>query len=177
MVEEDSELKKLLDRITKKIISKSKGGKVMEVYRTKIVKVDSPHGIYRYDRTLREWILIDRDGDGFKPYKDGYYILYFDNTKCAACRIYDLFWYPFIETIGKDLEGIEYVIILCEWFAKKCNSRSASNTFREFDIHASPSTAFIEVRGNKIIKKEIVRGVLKIEDLVNKTMEFTGIKI
>jgi len=177
MVEEDSELKKLLDKITWKIIGKSKGGKTMEVYRTKIVKVDSPHGIYRYDRTSREWVLIDKDGDGFKPYKDGFYIVYFDNTKCAACRIYDLFWYPFIETIGKDLEGIEYIIVLCEWFAKQCKSRSASNTFKEFDVHASPTTAFIEVRNLKIVRKELVRGVMKTEELINKTMEFTGIKI
>lgn len=177
MIEEDSELKRLLDKITWRIVSKRKGEKPLKVYRVKVVKVDSPHGIYRYDRSSREWVLVDRDGDGFKPYKDGYYIIYFDNTKCAACRIYDLFWYPFVETIGRNLEGIEYIIVLCEWFARKCSSKSASNTFRKFEVHASPTTAFIEVRDLRIKRKELARGVLKIEDLINKTMEFTGIKI
>ncbi len=176
-MEEDKELRRLLDKITIKLISRSRSGKTMETYRAKLVKTDSPHGIYRYDRSLREWVLIDRDGDGFKPYRDGYYIIYFDNTKCPACRLYDLFWYPFIETIGRELEGVEYIIVLCEWFARQCDSRAASNTFKKYGIRASPTTVFLEVRGGSIARKEFVRGVMKIEDLVNKTMEFTGIKI
>ncbi len=172
----DKELETILSKIARRIaMRRSSVGKVG--YRTKTVKPESPHGIYRYDKASREWILVDRDGEGFKPTGDGYYIVYFDNTKCPACRLYDLFWYPFVETVGRGLEGVEFIIVLCEWFARRCDSRAASNTFREYNIVASPTTAFLEVRGGMVKRKELVRGVMRLEELIEKTMEFTGIKI
>ncbi len=174
--EKNEELRDILEKVAEKIIKKTID-KPKKVYRTKIVDVDSPHGIYKYERSTREWILIDTDSDGFKPYKDGYYVIYFDNAKCPACRIYDLFWYPFIETIGRNLSNVEFIIVLCEWFARQCRSRAASNTFKKFEVIASPTTALIEVKNNNIVREEKIRGVVKIDELAKKVLEFIGIEM
>ncbi len=171
----DRELESLLDRVAKKILEKKEGEQIL--YRTKIVGVDSPHGIYRYNRSTREWVMYERDGECFKPYSDGYYVIYFDNTKCPACRIYDLFWYPFVETIGRNLGNVEFIIILCEWFARKCESKAASNSFKKFEIIASPTTVLLEARNGEITRQEMLRGIKKIDELLKSILQFTGIKI
>ncbi|MCS7128368.1 MAG: hypothetical protein N3E36_04215 [Sulfolobales archaeon] len=171
MAEED--IRGLLERVYEKIARE----KEHKPYRTKLVKADSPHGIYFFDKKLKEWALVKRDGGPISFEKDGFYVIYFDNAKCPACRIYDLFWYPFVETVGVNLESVEFIIVYCEWFARNCQSEAAASSFKEYEVKASPTTAFIEVRNGGVLKKELKSGVMRIEELAKKVVELTGIKL
>ncbi|MEM2528393.1 MAG: hypothetical protein QXG40_03245, partial [Ignisphaera sp.] len=58
---------------------------------TLVKRVDEkcPHGIYEYSAEHSMWRFIKSDGEYFKPDSKGVYVIYFDNTKCSACRKYD----------------------------------------------------------------------------------------
>jgi len=127
----------------------------------KIVNENSPHGIYVYDHEKGSWQLVQVEDGPFKPNKKGIYVIYFDNAKCSACRKYDTIWFPFIENSMQTKKEITFVIVLCNWFARDCKSKSASETFKQFDVHASPTTIVLYVDENGEIKyQEKYEGVL-----------------
>ncbi|MEM2627990.1 MAG: hypothetical protein QW775_07055, partial [Ignisphaera sp.] len=54
-----------------------------------------------------------------------------------------------------------FIIVLCNWFARDCNSTAAAETFKRFDVHASPTTIVLYVDENNEIKyQEKYEGVL-----------------
>ncbi|WFO75095.1 hypothetical protein J4526_08485 [Desulfurococcaceae archaeon MEX13E-LK6-19] len=178
----DKELENILDKIVKNLISRKKEEKTMSsqvvvkplkpLKRVKIVDVKSPHGVYVYNKKDKLWDLVMVDGEAFKPWKDGYWIIYFDNTRCPACRIYDFSWYVYVETIGRTMDDTEFVIILCDWFARECKSEAAKKSFEEYDIHASPTTILMKVSNGKIEKMERVRGAKNLGELIEIINKF-----
>lgn len=137
----------------------------------------SPHGIYIYDKEKDKWILLDLKQEYFKPRRDGVYVVYFDNTRCGACRIYDLYWFPYVKLIGSNLENVYFVIVLCEWFARNCSSKIASKTFQYYDIHASPTTLLLCIKNGEEVDREKIEGVKtmdKIAELVEEFMKKNG---
>lgn len=127
----------------------------------KIVNESSPNGIYVYSHDNGLWRLLRVDGDYFKPIKKGVYVIYFDNAKCAACRKYDNVWFSFIDNNMRNKKDFYFVIILCNWFARDCNSGAASESFKHYDVHASPTTIVLYVDEHGEIKyQEKYEGVL-----------------
>ncbi len=122
---------------------------------------ESPHGIYRLDMESSKWVLLSGVEAPFIP-PDDLSVVYFDNTKCPACRKYDMYWYPFVKACLKDdlLRDFGFYVVLCGWFSGECESREASETFTYFSIHASPTTMFFGCRGREIIHQEKYEGVL-----------------
>jgi len=131
------------------------------ITRLKEVGSTSPQGIYLYDPKDDVWVMQPSDDpEPFVPKEDGYYVIYFDNTKCPACRRYDIYWYPFVRKYAKKLNDYKFVIVLCGWFARDCVSPTAAATFTYFDVHASPTTYLVHVKGGEIKYKEKYEGVL-----------------
>ncbi len=141
--------------------------------RFKEVKSESPHGVYIYDRNRDEWVLTLTDGEAFKPVVDGYYIIYFDNSRCHACRSFDDSWFPYVRDNAKKLDRHYFLIVLCEWFSRKCSSEAASKSFKEYDVHASPTTYLMYWRDGKVIYKEKYEGGLKPAELAKVVGEFS----
>jgi len=182
----DRELEKILDKISRSLVKKTTLGnkkgvvvkKFKPIEKTKLVGPESKNGIYVYNKEEKLWELVIVDGNEFKPWKDGYYVIYFDNTRCPACRIYDLSWYVYIETIGRTLDNTEFVIILCNWFSGDCDSEAASKSFKEYGIKASPTTVLLEVRNGEIVRRENIRGAKDLGtliDIINKFINFVKI--
>lgn len=127
----------------------------------KTVNESSPNGIYIYNHDEGVWHLLRTDDGPFKPDKKGVYVIYFDNAKCSACRKYDTIWFPFIENNMRSKRNINFVIILCNWFARDCNSKAAAESFKHYDVHASPTTVVLYTDENGEIKyQEKYEGVL-----------------
>lgn len=147
---------------------------ISKLSRLKEVTSESPQGIYIYDRNSDEWVLTLTDGNVFKPVVDGYYIIYFDNAKCHACRSFDGDWFPYIRGSAKKLERHYFVVILCEWFARKCSSEAASRSFKEYEVHASPTIYLIYLKDGKILYKEKYEGKLNSLELVKVVEGFSS---
>ncbi|MCD6301419.1 MAG: hypothetical protein J7L82_05045 [Staphylothermus sp.] len=168
---EDEELRKLLEKVASKIIKQGSREMKKEVdektegIEVDMVGIDSPHGIYVYEPSKDKWVLVRTKGDYFKPDRDGFYIVYFDNTRCPACRIYDLAWYPYIKLIGSSLENTYFVIILCDWFARECKSEAAKKSFEHYDVHASPTTLLMYVENGEIKDMERIEGSKTLDKL------------
>ncbi|MEM4833282.1 MAG: hypothetical protein QW809_06285 [Sulfolobales archaeon] len=137
------------------------------------IEPDSPHGIYVYDFSTEKWVLKQVSGNPNLPWGDGYYLIYFDNARCPACRSYDNHWFPFVKIFGGMFKEFNYVVVLCDWFARECVSEAASSAFRKFDIHASPTTLILQVVNGQIVRKEEISGVKKLNELLEKVTEFT----
>ncbi|MDW8082184.1 MAG: hypothetical protein RMI56_00110 [Sulfolobales archaeon] len=132
----------------------------------KEVGPDCPHGLYIYDREKDVWILFSANvGDIFMPKVDGYYIIYFDNTRCSACRKYDLHWFPYVRQNYHRFPDHYFIIALCDWFARECKSPVASNTFTYYAVHASPTTILLYIKSGKEVYRESYDGYLKIDEL------------
>lgn len=116
---------------------------------------DSPHGVYVYSPEAGKWVSASRES----ILADGAYMIYFDNTSCNACRKFDETWFPFVERAAAE-RRVRFVIVLCEWFAKKCTSEDASELFREFDVHISPTIVFLKRENGKIVKKLKAEGLM-----------------
>ncbi len=154
-------------------VIRSMAEKIMkEIISFKEVGPKSPHGIYLYSVKRNEWVLIERDGERFKPFSDGYYVLYFDNTKCPACRKYDKIWFPFVKQHAPKLRNYFFVIILCEWFAHACKSKAASESFRHYDVHASPTTILLHVKDGEVAYDEKYEGVLHEKEIGEVILKF-----
>lgn len=160
----EDELKELLNKLLTEILSKSFQGSETSYE----VNPASQNGIY----VLNEghWKLYRTDGLPLHPGEqgDGIYVLYFDNTKCGACRRFDKEWFPFAaENAGK----AKFFIVLCEWFARNCASKAASLTFTLHEVRASPTTIFFKVINGEIAKQERFEGVVskqKLEEAMSK---------
>jgi hypothetical protein len=136
------------------------------------IEPDSPHGIYVYDFNKDKWVLKMVEGNPVIPWSDGYYVIYFDNAKCPACRSYDNYWFPFVKLFGRMFSNVNFVVVLCDWFARECISEAASGAFRKFDVHASPTTILLRVVNGEIREKKELSGVKKIDELLNIVSSF-----
>ncbi|PMB76955.1 MAG: hypothetical protein C0177_04585 [Fervidicoccus fontis] len=164
MSSNENDIRDLIDRLLTEIASKS------SINRKKFpVGPFSPNGIYYFDNG--EWKLLRRDGLPFQPGEngDGIYVVYFDNTQCSACRRFDPEWYSFVEEY-KD-RG-KFYIILCDWFARECDSKAASRTFFINEVRASPTTMIFLVKEGAIVKNERIEGSVKKEELASKFKSF-----
>lgn len=130
---------------------------------------DSPNGIYVYSPKAGKWMLVTGEGDEepFTPKSDGFFVIYFDNTKCPACRAYDKIWFPYIEKKASELwgKGFRFIVVLCDWFARECRSKAAAETFRKYEVRASPTTILSAVKGGEQVRLERYEGVLNAEEL------------
>jgi len=115
----------------------------------------APHGVYVYSVESRSWIPAGRSA----LLGDGVYVIYFDNAKCGACRKFDDYWFPFVEEVAPEGRAT-FVIVLCEWFAKRCSSDDARDLFKEFDVHVSPTVVFLRREGGKNAKVLKGEGVM-----------------
>lgn len=150
------------------------GVDVSKLSKFKEVGSESPHGIYVYDRISDEWILTVLEGDAFKPIIDGSYVIYFDNSKCHACRSFDGNWFPYVRSVAKKLNDYYFIIILCEWFSRKCSSNAASKSFKEYEIHASPAIYLMRSKNGNIVYKEKYEGRLNQAELIKVIEEFNS---
>jgi len=159
---DNKETKGLLDKILRSFSKKNRiiKGKVGKEFKT--INKFCPHGVYLYIPERDAWKLILVDNDYWKPEEDGIYVVYFDNTKCPACRIYDSCWFKLVKERSKDAK---YVIVLCSWFSLDCNSKAALRTFEKYEVHASPTTLFICRRNGKTLLAEKYEGVLELKEL------------
>lgn len=123
--------------------------------------LDTPNGIYVYNPKLGEWVLTEK-----LPFKQtGFHIIYFDNTRCSACRRFDSHWFSFVEEMAfKNPEDV-FMIVLCDWFSKKCNSAPAKRLFEIFDIHVSPTVAFVYRVNGSVKRFQKEEGLLEKDKL------------
>ncbi len=177
----DKELERLIDALVKKLIRHSRDEEeetfVAEAEPGKEFKVidsSSPHGVYVYNKEKKAWVLTQTSGGPFKPEKDGLYVVYFGNTRCPACKAYDTIWYPYVELLGWKLEDVEFVVVLCEWFTHKCFSEAARNSFKEYNVKASPTTLFVCLKNGEKVFEEKVEGVKDMKFLASKIEEMRG---
>ncbi len=119
---------------------------------------DSPHGIYVYAQG--SWKLLRSEGPPFQlgELGDGLYMIYFDNTRCEACRMQDPEWFRFVSSYSGPYK-LHAVIVLCEWFAQNCKSPAAAETYRKFRIRASPTIIVALVENNKVKCMKMLFGV------------------
>lgn len=165
----DDELFELLKKLLLKPEKKYKPEVDLEL---DTISPESPNGIYVYDGKREKWVLKYLNGDFFQPWEDGLFVIYFDNAKCPACRAYDTYWYPFVKLIGPTFQNSHYVIILCDWFAKECDSEIARGSFQKYDVHASPTTLLMYSNSGKIILQDKLEGVKRMDELANSIQEF-----
>ncbi|MEM0026218.1 MAG: hypothetical protein QXZ48_02810 [Zestosphaera sp.] len=133
---------------------------------------ENKHGIYKYLRGEDTWVYLNIEGiDPFIP-RDKYAVMYFDNAKCHACRRYDIYWFPFVRSLSSESNEFSFYIVLCNWFARDCESLVASATFTYFDVHSSPTTLLLSWIDGKVAYKEKYDGVLSDIDLKNIVPSF-----
>ncbi|MDW8011149.1 MAG: hypothetical protein RMH84_06125, partial [Sulfolobales archaeon] len=125
-----------------------------------------PHGLYVYDSEKDVWVLFSsKTGEVFLPKLDGYYVIYFDNTRCSACRKYDLHWFPYVRQNFHKFPDHYFIIVLCDWFARECKSPVASNTFTYYAVHSSPTTVLLYIKNGREVYRESYDGYLKMDEL------------
>ncbi|AFL66241.1 hypothetical protein [Desulfurococcus amylolyticus] len=166
---DDREILELLKKLLSKPERKIEGRVGLEV---ESIGPESPHGVYVFDHSSGKWILRQIEGDYFKPWEDGLYVIYFDNAKCPACRGYDAYWYPFVKLFGSAFKNSHYVVILCDWFTRECDSSIARGSFEHYDIHASPTTLLLYVENNGVKASKRLEGSKRIDELVNEVSNF-----
>ena len=155
----DEEIVKILEKIAKHLTKR----KTYEGKYFNIVTPSSPHGIFVYDKNEGKWLYNSERQDNILS--NGFYVIYFDNTECSACRKYDKIWFPTVEKHGNKLP-YTFIIMLCGWFSNECKSKEASSFFDRFKIKASPTTLFLYIKDGRIIYEERYEGVLDYRDLV-----------
>ena len=129
----------------------------------RVVEPASPHGIYVYSPEKRGWVQASkRDLAG-----DGIYAIYFSNSGCGACRLFDDIWYPAVEKLAPRASA-RFVVVLCEYFANSCESEDASSLFKEFDVHVSPTIVLVKRSNSRIVK------LLKHEGLISSVAFVTA---
>ncbi len=111
------------------------------------VEPTSPHGIYLYLPERGGWVRVSRrDLEG-----DGVYAVYFSNSGCGACRLFDSIWYPSVEKLAARASA-RFVVVLCEYFAGRCESEEASGMFRELGVKVSPTIVVLKRSNAKVVK-------------------------
>lgn len=113
----------------------------------------SQNGVYVYG--AGRWVLSEKiplDADGF-------YVVYFSNTMCGACRKFNETWFK----LTKELSGATFVVVLCDWFARSCRSETAKRLFEIFDVHVSPTLVFLVRENGKITRMYKHEGTITAE--------------
>ncbi len=165
-MEENEEIKGIVERLLKSVLQGKRKKRRIPPAKPGM-KVDrpgpgSPHGVYTYDPISKTWVLETVDGE-WRPSGTGLLFIYFDNTRCPACRLYDKYWFEFAERRGDELK---LSIVLCAWFAHDCRSESAKKMFREYDVHASPTTLILCLKNGETVVIGKHEGVLRLEELI-----------
>jgi len=129
------------------------------------LELPSSHGVYVW----RDggWVASSRSAlDG-----NGLYFIYFSNSECGACRVFDDVWYAFVEMLA-GRSAARFAVVLCGWFARDCCSEDARSLFKEFDVHVSPTVVVLKRSSGRVEK------LLKYEGLTSAlTLTFTYAKI
>ena len=171
--EDKSELSRLIDKIAKKLAGVKQEAK--EDKTGVVVKEISPdisHGIYLFDINKRAWIRLEESDQHLEPKEDGVYVVYFNNTKCPACRVFDIIWNIFVSN-AKDT-SIKYYSIVCKWFTHECESKSAKESFKKYNVKSSPTVLIWKVRSGSIVFTEKIEGVTtptKLAEAINKVQQ------
>ena len=119
-----------------------------------------PNGVYVYDFEKKTWRLEEK-----LPFKEnGYYVIYFDNSSCPACRKFDQEWFSFVDSLDPPRPTL--IVVLCDWFAKLCASEYAKKLFEVFDVHISPTVFFMIREDGKITRMFKHEGLLDKGKLV-----------
>jgi len=158
--------------IDREVLEGIVGSRVLKTAVYDRVDPSSPHGVYVYNPNDSKWVYVEFEGEVLAPKRDGVFVIYFDNAKCPACRVYDLYWFPFVTLLGSTYKNTYYIVVLCEWFARNCNSQRASNTFKHYDVHASPTTLLLCVKNGVVVDKEKLEGVKTMDKLASSIEEF-----
>jgi len=69
-------------------------------------------------------------------------------------------------------KNTHYVVVLCDWFSRECDSSIARGSFEHYDIHASPTTLLLYVENTVVKANERLEGVKRIDELVNAVSKF-----
>jgi len=100
------------------------------------------NGVYVYNFEEKRWRLLRVDGEPFRVGElgPGFYIVYFDNLECSACKLQDEeLMKAFSEFEKSLLEKLKPVAVVCDWFARRCRSEAAAKTYKLYDVHMSPT--------------------------------------
>lgn len=131
-----------------------------------------PHGIYLYKDG--KWVLLRDKGGALElgELGPGVYAVYFDNALCPACRVQDMYWERLVKRLGSN-HGIYFLVVLCDWFADNCSSEAASESFKKFNISASPTLIIARVEGSSkdVETLEGVRSDKVIESYLKRLAE------
>ena len=101
------------------------------------------NGVYVYSFGEKRWKLLRVDGEAFRVGElgPGIYLVYFDNLECSVCKLQDEELMKTFNSLGPDmLEKLKAVVVVCDWFARKCRSEAAAKTYKLYDVHMSPTT-------------------------------------
>ncbi|MEM1927327.1 MAG: thioredoxin family protein [Acidilobaceae archaeon] len=123
--------------------------------------VGTPNGIYVFQNESKKWVLLRSQGEPFSlgELGEGVYFVYFDNTLCPACRAQDQHVLKILLKYGGNAK-IVFVIVLCDWFASTCSSQAAAETFRKYEVKASPTILIARVDSNGVTIEKL-EGVRK----------------
>ncbi|MEZ0346309.1 MAG: hypothetical protein ABWK01_07150 [Infirmifilum sp.] len=131
----------------------------------------TPNGVYIYSAEKGGWILLDQPW----PSDNGVYVIYFDNTRCPACRKFDKTWFSFVEKNAKQGKDAYFIIALCDWFARQCSAEPARKLFECFDVHVSPTVVFL-VREDGRVKRSLKHeGVMTLDRLAMAFIVITSV--
>lgn len=81
---------------------------------------------------------------------EGRFVVFFDNRKCAFCRIFDVMW----DVLVKDptFKGVRFVKVVCSYFASDCSNEKAKSAYIEHEVWKSPTVLLIDA-SNKDSKR------------------------
>lgn len=123
--------------------------------------IGTPNGVYVFDGSSKKWNLLRTQGEAFSigELGEGVYVVYFDNTLCPACRAQDQHVLKLLLKYGLD-SRVKFVIILCDWFTSNCSSEAAVNTFKKYEVKASPTIIMARASANNVTQERL-EGVRK----------------
>jgi len=75
----------------------------------------------------------------------GRYLIYFHNNLCPHCRRFHPLFRSLLESLGRAVEGLTVIRVVCDWFASRCSDEDAASMFREFGVHESPKILLVRV--------------------------------
>ncbi len=173
--EDRSELSKLIDRIARKLTGTKREVRVEKAeVAVKEISPDISHGIYVFDVNKKVWVRLEDDNKSLEPKEDGVYVVYFNNTKCPACRVFDIIWNIFVSN-AKDT-SIKYYSVVCKWFTHECESKGAKESFKKYNVKSSPTILIWKVRSGSIVFTEKIEGVTtptKLAEAINRVQQLS----
>jgi len=122
------------------------------------------HGVYVYDPDGKVWSKASPsdalEGSGLR-------VVYFGNTRCAACTVFNVYWNILAERISKNGVPARLVAVICGWFSGECASEDAKRLFKRYSVSASPTILFLCGEGADSVVDR-VEGVWDDERLLGK---------